>query len=86
MSKEENNGWIKVEEGCKLPDYDENVLVYYEIDGTNKKEVVIHEYWEIGRITNCSVGKGYKHYQWEDKEYNGINPTHWQPLPQKPKK
>lgn len=38
------------------------------------------------RQRNCAVRHArWKHERWEFVEYEGCNPTHWQPLPEPPK-
>ena len=82
--------WINVKD--KLPEYEETVLLYYEIKG--KKQLGRHYHsseenikcFEIGRLTSITSAKLYSTLNWEDRSYNPITPTHWMPLPEPPQK
>ena len=79
MNKE---NWINLtKEPDNIPDFDERVLVYYTLpkDGGG-----FWEYKIIGFINCATEGKGYKRYEWVDENYQNIEPTHWQHLPNSP--
>ncbi len=72
--------WRKVED--ELPEFEEIVLVYYEIEGKGIKTI---KCFEIGRLTSITNRKESSTPSWEDRSYNPITPTHWMPLPEAPK-
>jgi hypothetical protein len=70
--------WISVKK--ELPEFDENVLVFYTIEGKDQ----IHEYWDIGFLRSITKGKNFKSEEWLGKDYSPIDPTYWMPLPLSP--
>jgi hypothetical protein len=80
----DKDGWIEITDGCELPEYDKDVLIYYEWTSSDKKDPTTYECIEIGNRYNTNKGKDYERHQWRDKEYNDREPSHWQPLPNKP--
>lgn len=79
--KRERDKWLSVEE--ELPPIDEYVLIYYTIK-SSMEENIIHEYTEIARIQSITDYGASKSIEWIDRQYNGVDPTHWQPLPSPP--
>lgn len=73
--------WVDLQkEPNNIPEYDENVLVYYTLP-TSEKSKEVYEYKVIARIASMTEGKGYKRYDWQGDEHQSIEPTHWCYLP-----
>jgi len=72
------NEWISPKE--KLPDFDVDVLIYYEIES----KTTTYKYIEIASVTSITQGKDYKNAEWKDKEYNSKEPLMWMPFPDYP--
>jgi Protein of unknown function (DUF551) len=82
MSKEEWEKWISVEDD--LPYYDVDVLIYWRLE-KDKNIGGYYDMIEIAHLTSVTQGKGFKSQLWENRNYDGKKPTHWQLLPAPPK-
>lgn len=69
--------WISVDD--RLPEFETTVLVFYVV--SEKYNVV-----ENGLVRSIVMTKDSKSAEWIDSMSNAINPTHWMPLPEPPKK
>lgn len=71
-AEQKTDNWISTKE--RLPEFDELVIVYCEI---------------YGRYTTTYeqiMDTGYGNWRFVTGELGGLPPTHWQPLPEPPKK
>jgi len=50
-----------------------------------KAEDGFYEMIEIASVRTITIGKDYQNAEWQDSDYNNKTPTHWMPLPHKPK-
>ena len=68
--------WISVKD--KLPEYGEDVLVYYTIERKDKTKMDIIE---IGFLNSITTGKNFSWTEWKNGNHDTLHPLFWHKLP-----
>lgn len=81
--KDSQDGWVRIEEGCKMPEENINVIVW----ANGALQIMAHSFihfgddkGEYGWVWSNCYGDIYGDAEFDDQ----YEPTHWMPLPQPP--